>query len=130
MSTGAGCQTGKPGEVRLIPFADAGATGTRYKVWLPLPQKPSGNLLLEGVESRSRPGNVTGSAINDDELQNPPVTFDGQPAKEDWFAVTLGTPTAIRRVVFMHGNHFHDGGWFDASAGKPKVEIQRANGGA
>lgn len=30
----------------------------------------------------------------------------------------------------MHGNNFHDGGWFDASAGKPKVQIQRAQGGA
>jgi DUF1680 family protein len=25
-----------PAEIRLIPFADAGATGTRYRVWIPL----------------------------------------------------------------------------------------------
>ncbi len=122
-------KTGLPVEVRLIPFADAGGTGTRYKVWLPLPRQPSGNLLLDGTESRSRPGNVSGS-INDEEVQHPPVTFDGKPAKEDWFAVTLDAPLAIRRVVFMHGNNFHDGGWFDTSAGKPKVQIQREKGGA
>ncbi|MEQ1882967.1 MAG: beta-L-arabinofuranosidase domain-containing protein, partial [Burkholderiales bacterium] len=122
-------KTGVPVEVRLIPFADAGGTGSRYKVWLPLPRQSSGNLLLEGVESRSRPGNQPGSII-DEELQSPVVTFDGQPSKEDWFAVTLDVPIAIRRVVFMHGNNFHDGGWFDAGAGKPKVQIQRAKGGA
>jgi DUF1680 family protein len=27
--------TGKPVEVRLVPFADAGASGTAYKIWLP-----------------------------------------------------------------------------------------------
>jgi len=44
--------------------------------------------------------------------------------------VTLTAPAQIRRVVFMHGNNFHDGGWFDASAGKPKVQIQREKDGA
>ena len=121
-------KTGEPVEIRLIPFADAGGTGTGYKVWLPLPRQVSGNLLLDGVESRSRPGNQPGSII-DDEVQSPLVTFDNQLAKEDWFAVTLDAPVAIRRVVFMHGKNFHDGGWFDASAGKPKVQIQREKGG-
>ena len=122
-------KTGAPVEVRLLPFADAGGTGTRYKVWLPLPRQPGANLLLDGAESRSRPGNVSGS-INDDDLQGPVVTFDNQRAKEDWFAVTLETPTTLGRVVFRHGNNFHDGGWFDASAGKPKVQVQREKGGA
>ena len=35
----------------------------------------------------------------------------------------------IGRVVFAHGKTFHDGGWFDASAGKPQVQIQAAKGG-
>ena len=108
----------------LIPFADAGATGARYKVWLPLAGQPSDNLLLDGVESRSRPGNLTGS-INDDDLTSGVVTFNGQPAAEDWFAVTLGQPATIRRVVFVTGQTFHDGGWFDTSASKPRVQIQR-----
>ena len=50
-------------------------------------------------------------------------------AREDWFAVTLDAPAVIGRVVFMHGRNFHDGGWFDASAGKPKVQVLRDKGG-
>jgi len=108
----------------LIPFADAGATGARYKVWLPISGQTSDNALLDGVESRSRPGNLTGS-INDDDLTSGVVTFDGKPAAEDWFAVTLAQPASVRRVVFVTGQVFHDGGWFDASAGKPRVQVQR-----
>lgn len=122
-------KTGVPVEVRLIPFADAGGTGTRYKVWLPLPRQTSGNLLVDGTESRSRLGNQPGSII-DEELQSAVVTFDNQPAKEDWFTVTLDLPVAMRRVVYMHGKNFHDGGWFDTSTGKPKVQIQRERNGA
>jgi len=29
-------KAGEPLEIRLVPFADAGGTGTPYKVWLPL----------------------------------------------------------------------------------------------
>ena len=31
-----GLKAGAPLQVRLIPFAEAGGTGTPYKVWLPL----------------------------------------------------------------------------------------------
>ena len=41
----------------------------------------------------------------------------------------LDTPVVIRRVVFAHGKSFHDGGWFDASAGKPRVQVQRDRDG-
>ncbi|MCX7008532.1 MAG: glycoside hydrolase family 127 protein [Kiritimatiellaeota bacterium] len=128
---------GKPVSIPLVPFADAGMTGARYKVWLPLAGAPSANVLLDGTESRSRQGNQTGSSrsrqgnqngsINDDDPGNCAVTFDGKPAKEDWFAITLDAPANIRRFVFMHGKNFHDGGWF---AGKPKVQIQREKNGA
>jgi uncharacterized protein len=121
-------KTGAPVEIRLIPFADAGGAGSGYKVWLPLPRQTGENLLLDGTESRSRLGNQAGSII-DEERQSAVVTFDNQPMKEDWFAVTLDAAVAIRRVVFMHGKNFHDGGWFDASVDKPKVQIQRAQGG-
>jgi len=121
--------SGTPVVVRLVPFADAGGSGTRYKVWLPLPRPPSLNLLWDGTESRSRLGNVSGSIIDDDP-QSMVVTFNGQSAKQDWFAVALAAPVTFRRVVFMHGSNFHDGGWFDASAGKPKVQIQRETGAA
>ena len=53
------------------------------------------------------------------------VTFDGRPAAEDWYAVEFDAPVAIRRVVFAHGKTFHDGGWFDASGGKPQVQVKR-----
>ena len=117
---------GTPLEVRLLPFADAGGTGSRYKVWLPLLGTGS-SLLFDGRESRSRPGNLAGS-INDE----PPsvvVTFDGNHAAEDWFAVALEEPATIRHVVFQHGRTFHDGGWFDTSGGKPRVQVQKSKGG-
>ena len=111
----------------ITPVAAAGITGARYKVWLPLAGQPDANVLLNGVESRSRQGNLTGS-INDGDLQSGVVTYDGKSAQEDWFAVTLSQPATVSRVVFVAGKIFHDGGWFDASAGKPRVEIQRAAG--
>ena len=120
---------GAPLQVRLIPFADAGANGTPYKVWLPLGlASTSGNVLLDGQESRSRMGNVGGSIIDED-LQSFVVTFNNQPRAEDWFAVTLDEPVTVRRVVFAHGQTFHDGGWFDASAGKPRVQVKTTGDG-
>lgn len=123
-------RTGQAQEIRLVPFADAGATGSTYKVWLPLQGAPiEGNLLGEGAESRSRPGNLDGS-INDGDPGSAVVTYDGRPAKEDWYAVALDAPATIRRVAFVHGRTLHDGGWFDASAGPPRVQVQRTKDGA
>ncbi|MDD5139569.1 MAG: glycoside hydrolase family 127 protein [Verrucomicrobiales bacterium] len=120
---------GSPVTIRLISFADAGGTGSRYKVWLPLPAPLTGNVLLLGMDSVSRQLHPTGE-INDDDLKNAMVTFNSSLEKEDWFAVTLDAPTAISRVVFRHGKTSRDGGWFDTSAGKPQVQIQREQGGA
>ncbi len=119
---------GAPFTTRLVPFADAGLSGASYKVWLPLAGQPTANVLFDGRETRSRPGNQTGS-INDDDPQSAVATFDGRPAAEDWFAVTLAEPATARRVIFTHGKMFHDGGWFDARGGKPRVQIQRAASG-
>jgi hypothetical protein len=117
-------KTGAPLPVRLVPFADAGATGTSYKVWLPVGLgSPSGNVLLDGHESRSRSGNVSGSTIDED-LESFVVTFNGEQRAEDWFAVTLEEPVTVSQVVFAHGQTFHDGGWFDASGGKPRVQVK------
>jgi uncharacterized protein len=81
------------------------------------------NLLLEGREARSRAGNMSGS-INDDDFHSTVVTWDGKPAAEDWFAVTLEQPETIARIVFAHGMTFHDGGWFDSSHNKPRVQVR------
>ncbi len=114
---------GSPISVRLIPFADAGGTGSDYKIWLPLRNtNMAGNVLLEGHETRSRAGNLNGSIIDDD-LHSPVVTFDGKPAASDWFGVTLDRPVTISRIVFAHGSTFHDGGWFDTTRGKPGIEV-------
>ena len=122
-------KAGAPMEIRLIPFADAGGLGKNYKVWLPLRTGDSQNLLLEGTESRSRKGNLDGS-INDENPDSCVVTFDGKLADEDWFAVTLDEPATLARVLYVHGRNFPDGGWFDASADKPRIQIQASKGGA
>ena len=120
---------GTPFLAPLVPFADAGIAGKSYKVWLPLAGQPNGNFLLDGSESHSRQGNQSGS-INDNDIQSIFTTFDGRSATEDWFAVTLAKPVTASRVIFTHGKNFHDGGWFDTSAGKPRVQIQRTADGA
>jgi hypothetical protein len=112
----------------FVPFAEAGAGGSRYQVWLHAPGSPlpsADSLSAFARESRSRPGNVPGS-ITDGDLSSFVVTFDGQPAAEDWYAVEFDGPVAIRRVRFAHGKSFHDGGWFDASSGKPQVQVKRS----
>ena len=114
--------------IRLVPFADAGTSGSNYRVWLPIGQAAEGNLLLEEKESRSRRGNASGS-ITDGDPDTFVVTFDGKPAAEDWFAVTLAAPAELNRVVFVHGKTFHDGGWFDASAAQPQVQVRTAEEG-
>jgi DUF1680 family protein len=113
--------------VVLVPFADAGGSGGLFRVWLrapgapPLPVNPS--LLAYGIEGRSREGNVAGS-INDGDPGTYVVTFEGRARPEDWFSVALPGPVTVARVVFTQGRLFHDGGWFDASAGRPRVQIQ------
>ncbi len=124
-----GLEAGAPLQIRLVSFADAGASGSAYKVWLPIgPGAPSDNLLLEGQENRSRIGNVGGSIIDEDP-DSFAVTFNNKLRPEDWFAVTLEPPVSIARVVFSHGKTFHDGGWFDASAGKPRVQVKTSREG-
>lgn len=42
----------------------------------------------------------------------------------------LDEPVTVGRIVFAHGKSFHDGGWFDASAGKPRLEVKSAPNGS
>jgi DUF1680 family protein len=122
-------KTGKPVSIPLVPFAEAGGNGSRYKIWLTLPRMGPYNLLLDGVESRSREGNLANS-INDDDLQGAVVTYDGTSAQEDWYQVALASPITFRTFTFVHGTVFHNGGWFDVSVGKPKVQVRREKDGA
>ncbi len=122
----------EPKTAVFVPFAEAGSDGSRYRIWLRAPGAKlpeNASLFAFARESRSRQGNVVGD-ISDGDFRSFVVTFDGTARDEDWFAVSLDEPVAIRRIVYAHGRTFHDGGWFDASAGKPRVQVQRTKGGA
>jgi hypothetical protein len=101
-------------------------------VWLPsveaLKQRPF-SLLFAGREAYSRRGNVEGS-ICDGDAKTYRVTFDGTRQDRDFWQVTLARPVEIHRVVYHHGHTFHDGGWFDTSAGKPQVFVQTEKSGS
>lgn len=118
--------------VYLTPYAFAGQDGkSRFSVWLKRPgtaTDANASLFSDGETSRSRQGNQSGD-IADDDTGSFVVTFDGKPAAEDWYAVALEKPVSISRVLFAHGRSFHDGGWFDTSAGKPRIQIQTVAGG-
>lgn len=116
---------GKPFDVLLASFADAGMSDARYRIWMPKVDHVPANSLFDETESRSRQGNRVES-INDNSPVSFVTTYDGKLAGEDWFAVTLAAPATMRRIVFLHGKTFPDGGWF---AGKPKVQIQREQNG-
>ncbi|MEQ1687069.1 MAG: beta-L-arabinofuranosidase domain-containing protein [Sphingopyxis sp.] len=122
-----------PQTATLRTFADAGAGGGIIRVWLREPggvgAPPHESLLLGGAESRSRTGTLNGS-INDEDYETLVATNDGSYRDEDWFAITMDRSVSARRFVFMHGRNAHDGGWFDTSGGKPRLQIQRSAGGA
>ncbi len=110
-------------DITLVPFADAGSSGADYRVWLPFgPPRVDRNVLMEGVEIRSRKPNA--GSIIDDNLETIASTFNNRRAPQDFFGVQLDAPVTIRQVVFAHGRTFHDGGWFDTSTGKPRVQIK------
>jgi hypothetical protein len=117
----------------LTSFAEAGQTGSNYAVWLPSPERlkaapAHASLLLK--ESWSREGNVQAS-IADGDTTTFRVTFDGKSRpEEDWFAVESEQPVTIDTVVYAHGKTFHDGGWWDASKAKPRIQARKAPGGA
>ncbi len=100
-----------------VLFADAGAKGEKYKVWVgPAP---------ESEESRSRTGNVEGS-INDGDVRTFVVTWDGGVHDEDFYALTFSKPKTVTKISYAHGHAFHDGGWF---VGAPQVEIKKTSDG-
>ena len=121
-----------PRKVVFVPFYRAGDQEARYSVWLRT--KPSLRVALEespfggGPELTSRVGNVIGSFADGDPttLYN---TYTNSKLTEDWYAVVIDHPATIDRVLFRHGQNYHDGGWFDTSTGKPKVQIRRTKDG-
>ena len=71
-----------------MPFADAGASGSNYKIWLPFKDPaPGRNLLADGVEIRSRKPNA--GSISDGNVETIAATFNGKRAPQDWFGVEL-----------------------------------------
>lgn len=116
--------------LRLVPFCQAGGDRSRFVTWLPvsLPNARPGSLFSFGVETRSRQGNQPGS-ICDEDAGTLCVTFDGTAAAEDWYEIALPRPVTINRIWFSHGHSYHDGGWFDTSRAKPRIEARRTSGG-
>ncbi|HEY3322003.1 MAG TPA: beta-L-arabinofuranosidase domain-containing protein [Planctomycetota bacterium] len=125
-----GAGDAQPKNAKLVPFAVAGADGGYFQVWLhwSVEKLPAPSLLMDGKEKRSRAGNMQGS-INDGDVATIACTFNGKAAEQDWYSVELDQPATFKRVVFAHGKSFHDGGWFDASAGKPQIQVRREKGG-
>ena len=129
---------GKPGTVPLYltPYATAGQDGkSHYAVWINRPgmaqSVTSGSKFSGDRMTVSRTGNESGD-IADDDPNTFAVTFNGTKADRDWFAITHETPITISKVVFAHGKTFHDGGWFDTSAGTdlPEIQVQTERNGA
>jgi DUF1680 family protein len=123
-------------EIDLVPFAEAGAKGSSYKVWLRHSDpRPDRNVLLDGIEKRSRrpyvrfreegqPLAIRYAGCVNDNFQSMALTFDNRRAGADWYAVELQEPVEISQVVFYQGQIAQDGGWFDTSAGKPRIEAK------
>ena len=111
----------------LTSFGEAGASGSAFAVWMPAPERlrrVSLSPFLFAKESYSALGNIEGS-IADGDASTWRVTFDGKKQSEAWFAVQRAQPAAIDTVIYAHGHCYHDGGWFDASQGKPRIQIKK-----
>ena len=114
--------------VSLLPFAEAGASGERYAVWLRGPGEawpPAPATVIDAEEDRSHPGNVQGSIV-DGNPRSFVVTFDGSRQRSAWFSINLFEPITISKVVYCHGHAFVDGGWY---VGAPVVEARLRPGG-
>ncbi|MBI5833046.1 MAG: glycoside hydrolase family 127 protein [Armatimonadetes bacterium] len=110
-------------DLHLLDFAHVGKAP--FRVWFRRPSAPPAGTALEAW---SRDGNVDGSIVDGDP-QTFRVTFDGAKQAEDFFEVSWTAAKTIGRVVFVQGKVFHDGGWFDTSAGRPKILVRETPGG-
>src|SRR6185437_2314212 len=112
----------------MIPYGDSQVP----RVWMPradtLPTGPA-PVTFNGVQSQSRPGRENEGSFVDLRPDSFRSTRNNNTLPEDWFAVEF--PAAkISRVVYCHGSTSPDGGWFDTTAGKPRIEYKAAADGA
>ena len=120
-------QVADPVTVGFRPFAEAGESGSEYRVWMPVFGAPAFNIATLGVESRSRSmKNTWGHApsIIDGSKARAVLAQGGTAPHEDWFQVDLPAAIEISKVVFYHGHSSKDGGWFDATKGKPRIQVR------
>ncbi|HEY3415001.1 MAG TPA: beta-L-arabinofuranosidase domain-containing protein [Armatimonadota bacterium] len=129
-----GSVAGANRDLNLIPFSFAGQDGaSRYAVWIARPGHAqlhggSGSLFYAAKVSVSRIGNQVAD-IADDDVTTRSVTWNDAMADEDWYALTLPKAVRIGRATYAHGAVYNNGGWFDASAGKPRIQVRtEANG--
>jgi hypothetical protein len=120
----------EPARLGFVPFADAGCGGAGYQVWLPLEATlDRRNLLLEGrVDPAPDAENLRLCA--DGEFGTVATLRPVDSTQTVSFTITLPRAMTVARVSFAHGMIWGDGGWFDTSAGMPRVQVQRAPGGA
>ena len=90
--------------------------------------RPIAICLLDGLESRSRKINMGGSIIDGD-AQTFADTYNGKSQPQDWYSVTLNQPVTVGEVAFVQGRTQHNGGWFDASGGKPRIQVKTSANG-
>jgi len=116
-------------KVLLRPFFDAGSwNSTRYAVWLRAPGAVlNGDAIgpfTFGRELYSSEGNVSGSIVDRDPTTFR-VTYDGKPQAQAFFGVAVEKSVKISLAVYVAGEVFHDGGWFDTAGGKPKLQVKK-----
>lgn len=116
----------------LTSFAEAGQSGSTIAVWFPTAERLKTASVAPfrlAMESYSRPGNIDGSIVDGD-TSTWRVTFNGHKQAEDWFAVERASAVTINTVMVAHGRIYHDGGWWDASKGKPRIQVKKTPAGA
>jgi uncharacterized protein len=117
------------GRTRAVfrPFSEVGADGDRYRVWVSLAehaeQKEEPSVFADAAETLSGGDPRRATVVDGDRFAF--ASTDGGDGPADWFAVSRPAPRTFRRVVYTHGRSLVHGGWFDASSGKPRVEVRR-----
>jgi uncharacterized protein len=116
--------------VKLVTYANA----TKPIVWLPARDHlVTGPLPVTfgGIEDQWCPKEHPAwkpdeGAITDLRADTYRATYYRRMTDQEWYSVQLKQPASIRRVTFKQGPVNPDGGWFDASAGKPQIQIKTA----